>query len=234
MDFFSAEFFTSLLLIIGIDLVLAGDNAIVIALAAAKLEKKQQKKAIIFGTVGAIAIRTVATLIVVWLLKVPGLHLIGGLLLVWIAFNLLRDHGKDKKIAAKSSLGAAVGTIIAADALMGLDNVLAIGGAASGHYLLVILGLLISIPLVMGGSALFLGLVERFRWVTDLGAAILAFTAGKMIFTESFIHEAIAGFGWVKWLIILLIIAGVLYFGRMGQQRYRSKKRMKAEDSKIV
>ncbi|MFT8318714.1 MAG: TerC family protein [Sporolactobacillus sp.] len=234
MEFFSAEFFTSLLLIIGIDLVLAGDNAIVIALAAAKLEKKQQKKAIIFGTVGAIAIRTVATLIVVWLLKVPGLHLIGGLLLVWIAFNLLRDHGKDKKIAAKSSLGAAVGTIIVADALMGLDNVLAIGGAASGHYLLVILGLLISIPLVMGGSALFLGLVERFRWVTDLGAAILAFTAGKMIFTESFMHEAIAGFGWAKWLIILLIIAGVLYFGRMGQQRSRSKKRMKAEDSKIV
>lgn len=213
MDFFSLEFLTSLLLIVGIDLILAGDNAIVIALAAARLQDHQRKRAILYGTLGAVAIRALATLAVVWLLKVPGLHLVGGILLVWIAYSLLKDHKEDKKITAKTSLGAAIWTIIMADALMGLDNVLAIGGAASGNYLLVILGLLISIPLVMGGSTIFLKLVDRFSWITYAGSGILAFTAGKMIFADHVVYDAVAGFSWIKWPCLLLIIAGVLYFG---------------------
>ncbi|WP_010630499.1 TerC family protein [Sporolactobacillus vineae] len=218
MELFSAEFLMSLLLIVGIDLILAGDNAIVIALAAARLQDHQRKRAILYGTLGAVAIRAVATLAVVWLLKMPGLHLVGGLLLVWIAYGLLKNQQKDRKVEAKTSLSAAIGTIITADALMGLDNVLAIGGAASGNYLLVILGLLISVPMIMGGSTLFLKLVDRFSWITYAGSGVLAFTAGKMIFAEHFITQGVEGASWIKWAVIALIIAGVIYFGWRKQQ----------------
>ncbi|MCO7124925.1 TerC family protein [Sporolactobacillus shoreicorticis] len=232
MDFFSLEFLTSLLLIVGIDLILAGDNAIVIALAAARLQDHQRKRAILYGTLGAVVIRALATLAVVWLLKVPGLHLVGGVLLVWIAYSLLKDHKQDKKIVAKTSLGAAIRTIIMADALMGLDNVLAIGGAASGNYVLVIIGLLISVPLVMGGSALFLKLVDHYAWITYAGSGVLAFTAGKMIFADHFVYDAIAGFSWIKWPALLFIILGVLYLGWKSQHGGRQmKKAVTAEKS---
>jgi predicted tellurium resistance membrane protein TerC len=104
---------------------------------------------------------------------------------------------------------------------MGLDNVLAIGGAASGNYLLVILGLLISVPLIMGGSTLFLKLVDRFSWITYAGSGVLAFTAGKMIFAEHFISQGIDGASWIKWVVIALIIAGVISFGWRKQQAGR-------------
>lgn len=232
MDFFSLEFLTALLLIIGIDLILAGDNAIVIALAAARLQDHQRKRAIIYGTLGAVAIRIVATLAVVWLLKVPGLHLVGGVLLVWIAYSLLRNHNEGKKIVAKTSLGAAIRTIIMADALMGLDNVLAIGGAASGNYVLVVIGLLISIPLVMGGSALFLKLVDRYSWITFAGSGILAFTAGKMIFADHIVYDAIAGVSWIKWPIVILIVISVIVSGWRSQQGHKnSSKTVSVEES---
>lgn len=228
MEFLTIDFLTSLLLIVGIDLVLAGDNAIVIALAASKLEEKQRKTAIIIGTIGAIGIRAIATLVVVWLLQVPGLHLIGGLLLVWIAYSLLLNPKEEKGIEAKSGLGAAIGTIVMADALMGLDNVLAIGGAASGHYLLVIIGLLISIPLVMGGSVLFLKLVARYPWITFAGSGVLAFTAGKMIFTEPFIRTTLDEIIWLKWPAILLIVGSVVFAG-WKKQRKSAKTVLKTE-----
>ncbi|HEX6922673.1 MAG TPA: YjbE family putative metal transport protein, partial [Bacillales bacterium] len=120
------EVLTALLLIIGIDLILAGDNAIVIGLAARRLPQHQRKKAVIWGTIGAIAIRLAATLVVVWLLKVPGLNLVGGLLLVWIAYKLLVDEKNHDDIKAEQTLGGAIRTIVVADALMGLDNVLAV------------------------------------------------------------------------------------------------------------
>lgn len=234
MELISLDFLTSLLLIVGIDLILAGDNAIVIALAAARLQAHQRKRAILYGTLGAVVIRALATLAVVWLLKIPGLHLVGGLLLVWIAYSLLKDHQEDKKVEAKASLGAAIGTIVMADALMGLDNVLAIGGAASGNYLLVILGLLISIPLVMGGSTLFLKLVDRYAWITYAGSGILAFTAGKMIFSEHFVEDGIAGIEWIKWLIIAVIIIGVLFFGWKKQRAHKNQGQAGAHQKKPV
>lgn len=134
MELFSMEFLSALLSIIIIDLVLAGDNAIVIGLAARNLPKHQQKKAVIWGTVGAVVIRALATLFVVWLLKVPGLLLIGGILLVWIAYKLLVEE-KGHDVEAVGSLWEAIRTIIIADALMGLDNVLAVAGAAHGSFL---------------------------------------------------------------------------------------------------
>ncbi len=133
MDFLSAEYLSALLAIIVIDLVLAGDNAIVIGLAARRLPKDQQKKVIIWGTIGAIAIRALATLVVVWLLKIPGLLLIGGVLLIWIAYKLIAE-GKDHDIKAEEGFWSAIKTIIIADALMGIDNVLAVAGAAHGNF----------------------------------------------------------------------------------------------------
>ena len=158
MEIFSAEFLSALMAIVVIDLVLAGDNAIVIALAARSVPKHLQQRAIIWGTVGAIAVRSSLTMVVVWLLKVPGLMLLGGALLVWIAYRLLVPAGGDDghNVAPASSFWGAMKTIIVADALMGLDNVLAVAGAAQGSFLLVVLGLLISIPIVICGSQLIL------------------------------------------------------------------------------
>ena len=151
MDLFSLQFLYALGAIVLIDLVLAGDNAIVIALAARKLPPHLQKRAIWWGTGGAIVVRSAMTVLVVWLLKIPGLLLLGGALLLWIAVRLLApvdQQGADEHGGATGFWGA-MKTIVIADAVMGLDNVLAVAGAAQGSFLLVVLGLLISIPIVV-------------------------------------------------------------------------------------
>ena len=209
------------MLIVGIDLILAGDNAIVIAMAARRLPSRQRKRAILYGTVGAVVIRAIATLLVVWLLNVPGLHLIGGALLIWIAYGLLSDSHSQKEVKAGTSLAAAVRTIIVADALMGLDNVLAVAGAAHGSFLLVIAGLIVGVPLVMGGSAVFLKLTDRFTWIVYAGTAILALTAGKMLFNEPVLGSLVEDYVWAKWLTIAIVIAGVLFFGWRSQNKQR-------------
>lgn len=215
MELFSPEFFSALLAIIVIDLVLAGDNAIVIAMAARNLPPHLQKKAIIWGAVGAIAVRSAMTLVVVYLLKIPGLMLIGGLLLVWIAYKLL-NPGKeeDGHDHASTSFWGAMKTIVIADAVMGLDNVLAVAGASHGSYLLVVLGLLISIPVVIWGSTQILKLVERFPSITYLGAGVLAWTAAKMMTSEPFVRELQVFQNPVfDYAVQLLVILGVLFGG---------------------
>ena len=189
MEFMSAPWWSALLAIILIDLVLAGDNAIVIALAARHLPVKLKRKAIIWGTVGAIAVRSVMTLGVVWLLKIPGLMLVGGLGLMWVAYKLLADEGSgehDGPVA--TTFWGAMKTIVVADALMGIDNVLGVAGAAHGAMDLVVIGLLVSVPIVVFGSSVVLKLVERFPVIIQLGAAVLAFTAAKMIVSEPLLH----------------------------------------------
>ena len=190
LELFSPEFFSALLAIVVIDLVLAGDNAIVIAMAARNLPANLQKKAIIWGAVGAIAVRSAMTLVVVYLLKIPGLMLIGGLLLVWIAYKLLNPakEGEGENDHASTSFWGAMKTIVIADAVMGLDNVLAVAGASHGSYVLVLLGLLISIPIVIWGSTQILKLVERYPSVTYIGAGVLAWTAAKMMTTEPIVR----------------------------------------------
>ena len=191
LELFSPEFFSALLAIIVIDLVLAGDNAIVIAMAARNLPAHVQKKAIVWGAVGAIAVRSAMTLAVVYLLKIPGLMLIGGLLLVWIAYKLLtpEQDGDGDHDHASTSFWGAMKTIVIADAVMGLDNVLAVAGASHGSYALVVLGLLISIPVVIWGSTQILKLVERYPSITYLGAGVLAWTAAKMMTSEPIVRE---------------------------------------------
>ncbi|OCA90632.1 hypothetical protein A8F94_01770 [Bacillus sp. FJAT-27225] len=218
MELFSPEFWAALGSLIIIDLVLAGDNAIVIGLAARNLPKNQQKKAIIWGTVGAIVIRATATILVVYLLKVPGLRLIGGILLLGIAYKLLTEES-GHEVKAQTTFGGAIWTIIVADALMGLDNVLAVAGAANGHPLLVILGLLISIPIVVWGSTIILKWMERFPVIITIGAAVLAFTAAKMITEEPFIEPFFHGNPALKYGLELLAVVAVLFFGKMKQKK---------------
>ena len=185
MELFSAAWWSALMAIVLIDLVLAGDNAIVIALAARQLPPELKKKAILWGTVGAIVVRSVMTVGVVWLLKIPGLMLVGGLGLVWIAYQLLADQGEGEHDGpVVSTFWGAMKTIIVADALMGVDNVLGVAGAAHGAFDLVIIGLLISVPIVVFGSTVVLKLVERFPAIIQIGSAVLAFTAAKMVVSE--------------------------------------------------
>lgn len=222
------EFLSALFAIIVIDLVLAGDNAILIGLAARNLPKEQQKKVILWGSLGAIVIRIAATLAVVWLLEIPGLHLIGGLLLVMIAYKLLVDDDDHSDVKAGDSFWAAIRTVIIADALMGLDNVLAVAGASHGNMLLVVIGLLISVPIVMWGSTMIIKWIERFPVIITLGSAILAWTASKMIVKESFL----AGFftnDIVKYGFELLVVAGVILAGK-----YKEKKKAEVKQERQV
>jgi YjbE family integral membrane protein len=220
------EFLTALLSIVIIDLVLAGDNAIVIGLAARNLPKHQQKKAVIWGTVGAVVIRALATLFVVWLLKVPGLLLIGGILLVGIAYKLLVEE-KGHDVEAGGSLWEAIRTIIIADALMGLDNVLAVAGAAHGSFLLVILGLLISVPIMVWGSTLILKWIERFPIIITIGAGVLAWTASKMIVDEPFLDQYFAN-PVVKYGFEILVVAGVIAAGTLKKKKGENQLETKA------
>jgi YjbE family integral membrane protein len=209
MEILSPEFLPALAAIVVIDLVLAGDNAIVIALAARNLPPHLKSRAIVWGTVGAIVVRTLLTLGVVWLLKVPGLMLAGGLMLLWIAYRLLTQQGGDgHHFAPAASFWGAMQTIVVADAVMGLDNVLAVAGAASGSTLLVVCGLLISIPIVIWGSTMILKWIERFPSIVYIGGAVLAWTAAKMSIGEPFVQEWLGNR--ITWPIYVVSILGTL------------------------
>lgn len=224
MELFSSVWWSALLAIILIDLVLAGDNAIVIALAARKLPPALQRKAIWWGTVGAIVVRSSLTVVVVWLLKIPGLMLIGGLGLLYIACKLILDTGDDKEHDVHvTSFWGAMRTIIVADALMGIDNVLGVAGAAQGAFDLVVIGLLISVPIVVFGSTLVLKLVERFPVIINIGAAVLAFTAAKMITDEKLLDPIFDGTSLIneiaRWATYVISIALVLIVGRYASRK---------------
>ena len=220
MEFLSAPWWSALLAIILIDLVLAGDNAIVIALAARNLPPHLQKKAIVWGAAGAIVVRSVMTIGVVWLLKIPGLMLVGGLGLVWIAYKLLADtHGdEDSHGPQATTFWGAMKTIMIADALMGVDNVLGVAGAAHGSFDLVVIGLLISVPIVVYGSTMVLKLVERFPIIIKLGAAVLAFTAAKMIVNEQMLDSVFDHNAPLRWAVSALAITLVLGAGMLKER----------------
>jgi YjbE family integral membrane protein len=238
MDIFSTQFLAALAAIVIIDLVLAGDNAIVIALAARQLPDRLRKRAILWGTAGAIGVRAAMTVIVVWLLTIPGLMAAGGLLLLWIAYRLLApgDASESEGHGAKAagSFWRAMGTIVVADAMMGLDNVLAVAGAAHGSYLLVIMGLLISVPIVVWGSQLVLRLIDRFPAIVYLGAAVLAFTAAKMIVDEPSIKLALDGHNALVYTVYAGLVTGVLALALL-RNRFRRQDRLQARllDSKL-
>ncbi len=225
MELFSPEFYSALLTIIAIDLILAGDNAIVIGMAARNLPQAQQRKAVLWGTAGAVGIRIIATLLVVQLLSVPWLNLVGGLLLVWIAYKLLVQPKSHGDIKAGHTLAQSIRTIIIADAAMGIDNVVAVAGAAHGDTLLVILGLIISVPVVVWGSTLFIRLINRYAWIVYAGAAILAYTGAKMISHEKSFQAFFDAHPARIWLLSAVVIGLTLLTGWLAGKRKETKAR---------
>lgn len=220
---------SALLAIIVIDIVLAGDNAIVIALTARALPAHLQRRAIVWGALGAIVVRSLMTVVVVWLLKIPGLQFIGGAVLLWIAYRLLLPEEGHRGVrgASASGIWGAMRTIVIADAVMGLDNVLAVAGAAHGNYFLVVTGLTISVPIVVWGSVLVLKLVDRFPGVVYVGAAVLLWTAVKMINAEPLLKpwlEASPMLAWLAFAAIPLVLwAGFIKNHRQFESRIHAR-----------
>ena len=202
----------ALLTIIMIDLVLAGDNALVIGLAARNVPPHLQKRVILWGTAGAIAIRIAFTLGIVWLLKIPGLMLAGGLLLLPVAYKLMNPSHDDNEThgSANTSFWAAIKTIIVADALMGVDNVLGVAGAAQGNFLLVVLGLLISVPIMVWGSSLVLKWVDKYPSIITIGSGVLIWTATQMILDEKLLAPYLPAHSWFDEVSGAVLTAAIL------------------------
>ena len=209
----------AVLAIILIDIVLAGDNALVIGMAANRLPPELKKKAIFWGTFGAIAIRFISIIALTYLLLIPGLKLVGGLALVYIAWKLA-FMDKDHKLEAKDTFWSAIGTIVVADAVMGIDNALGIAAAANGDFGLVVFGLLISIPIIIFGSTIIAKFLEKYPNSIFFGSFVLFLVAIQMILKEPFIdtyvdplHDLIEMK--MPWLIAIILTAKQYYRARI-------------------
>ena len=203
------QFWTGLVQIIIVNILLSGDNAVVIALASRSLPPKQRNLAVIGGSLGAVVLRIVFTFVIAWLMTIPFLKVLGGLLLVWIGAQMMvpENDAEGSGIKAHAGLWAAMRTIIIADAVMSLDNVLAIAAAAQGNFPLLLIGLLISIPMVVFGSMLFLKLLDRFPVLVVAGAALIGYIAGEVVVTDPMLAP------WIDarahWLHLAGPIAGI-------------------------
>lgn len=209
----SIEILSRILSIIVLNLVLSGDNAVVIALATRKLPATSQNKAIVIGTAGAVILRILLMLIAVELLTVPYVKIVGAVLLFYIAYDLLKSNGEEAEVKSETTLLSAIRTIIIADLVMSLDNVLAIAGVADGYFMLAVLGLIISIPIVIFGSQVILKLMDRFPWLIWIGALLIAYTAGTMLVEDNFIHHLLRGLsnGHIVSIASCVLLAG-MYF----------------------
>ena len=215
MELFSMQFFTALGTIILLDILLGGDNAVVIAMAANKLSPALRKKAILIGTAGAVIIRLIMTFIAVWLLTIPYLQVIGGLILLPIAVKLLVPEEHHDDVKASDNLMGAIKTIIIADAAMGVDNVLAIAGASHGSFLLVAIVFLRRIHSFGGASTIFVCLLDRFPVILYAGAGLLGWTAGSMIGHDKILGPMIESSvgAWAPLAIQIFLAVGVIAVG---------------------
>jgi YjbE family integral membrane protein len=219
-------FLILLLQIIGVNIVLSGDNAVVIALAARGLPPQQQKRAIAWGSGAAVIMRVLLTLVAVQLLQLPYLKLIGGLLLLWIAVKLLvPESGEDADGEASTGFAGAIRTILLADLAMSIDNVIAVAAVAKGNVPLLVIGLAISIPLVVFASQLLLGLMERFPFIITAGAALLGWVAGEMFVSERVIQPFLEARGECVHFILPavcalgVVLAGNYLAARVGRRK---------------
>ncbi len=211
--------------IIILDLVLSGDNAVVIGMAARNLPAEQRKKAILLGTAVAIVLRAALTMIATYLLKVPLLMTVGGLLLLWIAVKLLIEKDdKHADVSPVNSLRSAIKTIIIADVVMSLDNVLAVAGAAHGNVFLVIFGLALSIPIIMWGSKLIATIMNKFPWIVYIGAAILGYTAGDLIVGDKYVKDWIT-IDMIEKVIPIVLAVAVLVVGMIVRKRMETSQK---------
>ena len=218
------DFAVILLQIVLIDLLLGGDNAVVIAMACRKLPPERQKKAIVLGTAGAVVARIVLLVIAVYLLSVPWLKIVGALLLLWIGCKLVASEEDDADIASDNRLWKTVLTITMADVVMSLDNVLAVAAAGKGNLWLVSFGVIISIPIIMMGSKLVLALLDRFPFIVMVGGALIGWIAGSMLVTDPAIVKYTAA---VHSLHIIAGITGamlVVLYG-VGKNAFARRKR---------
>jgi YjbE family integral membrane protein len=215
--FSSPQFWISVLQIVAIDLLLSGDNAVVIALACRNLPPEQRRKGVMFGVAGAVSLRVLLTFFAVGLLSLPYIKLVGAVLLLWIGIKLLipeEEHG-ETHIKADTHLWGAVKTIIVADFVMSLDNVIGVAGAAKGSFGLLVFGLLISIPMIVWSSQLILKLMDRFPVIIVAGGALLGFVAGEMLLTDTLTRQWVeAQPHWLHWLIPALGAITVVVVGK--------------------
>ena len=204
MEFLNGEILARFLGVLGVDLLLAGDNAVVIAMAARNLEGSNRRKAIILGAGGAVVLRLIFAAIITYLLLIPFLQAAGGLLLLWIAWKLVNeDPNEEEKVQAGESTWEAVKIIILADVVMSLDNVIALVGVSGGNLLLLAAGIALTIPLVIFGSALLTSLLSRFPILVYAGAGLLVYIAVEMLFQDVFLHDYLEPLANVEWLIAL-------------------------------
>lgn len=219
----SADFWIGLVKIVWINIILSGDNAVVIALAARSLPPHQQQKAVLFGSGAAVVLRIVLTVVAAKLLALPYLQIIGGMLLLWIGVQLLGDEEEDNGDAKEyGTLMSAVRTILIADLVMSLDNVIAVAAAAQGSMVLLVLGLAISIPLVIFGSTLMIKLMERFPIIVMIGAALIGWVGGETIVNDVSLRAVLAANPWLHYAAAAAGAAFVVAIGRMLQNRART------------
>ncbi|MEP7118921.1 MAG: TerC family protein [Acidobacteriota bacterium] len=224
----SPQFWFDLLQIMGINILLSGDNAVVIALASRSLPAAQRRVAVLGGSAGAIVLRIVFCLVIVWLLHVPYLKLVGGLLLLYIGVKLVvpEGEGEGDGVAAKANVWGAIQTIIVADAVMSLDNVVAIAAAAHGSVLLITLGLIISIPLIVFGSQLVLGVLNRFPLLVLFGGGLLGWIAGEIIVSDPAVYthlpydEHLQALVAKPALALMVVACGMFLSNRVAAQRH--------------
>ena len=219
---FETSFWVSVAQIIAIDILLGGDNAVVIALACRRLPEKQRNQGIFWGVFGAIGLRLVLISFALQLLALPYLKGVGALLLLWIGVKLMQPDDEDahRNIEASTSLMGAIRTIIVADAVMSLDNVIAVAGAARGDLTLVIFGILVSIPIVVWGSKFVLKLMDRYPVVITLGGMLLGWIAGEMIITDVAVKPYTEGYPpWIKYLAAIIGALLVLVVGKLVARR---------------
>ena len=216
-----AAFWIGLFKIVWIDIILSGDNAVVIALATRGLPAEQQKKAVMFGSGAAVLLRVALTVIAAKLMQLPFVEVIGGLLLLWIGMGLLKseDEAAGSGNAVKQGMLAAVRTILLADFVMSLDNVIAVAAAAGGNVLLLILGLAISIPLVVFGSTLMIKLMARFPIIVTLGAALIGWVAGETITNDHVLQGFVQEHPWVHYAAAAAGAVLVILLGKWMQTR---------------
>jgi len=213
------DFWIGLIKIIWINIILSGDNAVVIALAARSLPAEQQKKAIMFGSGAAVVLRIALTVVAAWLLALSYLQIIGGILLLWIGTQLLGGEDEEEgEGGEKAGLWVAIRTILIADLVMSLDNVIAVAAAAKGSMTLLILGLAISIPLVIFGSKLMIKLMDRFPVIITLGAALIGWVGGETIVSDVALQSVVENNHWMHTVFPVLGAAIVLAIGKLGNR----------------
>lgn len=223
---YTSAFWVALAQIMVVNIMLSGDNAVVIALASRSLPPKQQKMAILFGSGAAILLRIVLTFFAVMLMELPYLKLVGGLALLWIAASMLNADNGEGELESHSNLWAAVRTILVADFIMSLDNVIGVAAAAKGNYVLLVIGLALSIPLIIYGSQIILKLMERFPLIILGGAALLGWVAGDMMIADHVLEPYIASHSALAhWLAPALCAVTVVLIGKWLDRRSLATRR---------